>query len=161
MKLLRITFAIFLATGADASTFARLSTAFAQAGGASSSQTQSSDAAAMNALLVAHLKPDERARFADECKSVAQSEQINCIVTRAFTAQCRAVIDKRLEPELLMAYPGSFVVKYLSPDEKPIVLQALRESTAALEGPMGVNLKREIERPPASSLIATGGVTSA
>ena len=111
---------------------AQTSTAHAQAT-SPSSETPSSIAAAGNARIVSQFTPDERARFGVECKSVAPSDQNECLVTRAFMVQCQDVVDKRLDPTLLWAFPGPFVLKYLSPAEKPIVLQALRESTAALE----------------------------
>lgn len=130
MKLLRTICAILLIAGAGAVMFASSNSASAQAADPNSEQSR-------NARIVKRLKPDERARFEAECKSAAQQEQNECVVTRAFVVQCRAVVDKRLEPTLLWAYPGNFIVKYLSPDEKPMVLQALRESTAALESLAG------------------------
>jgi hypothetical protein len=93
--------------------------------------------ASANERMVKRLKPDERARFAAECTSAAQSEQNECMVARAFVVQCQAVVDKKLDPILLWAFPGNFIVKYLSPSEKPIVLQALKDSTAALESAAG------------------------
>ena len=98
-----------------------------------SPETTPSIAAAGNARIVSQLTPDERARFGAECKSEYSSEQNECIVTRAFVVQCHAVVDGRLDPTMLWAFPGPFILKYLSPAEKPIVLQALRESTTALE----------------------------
>jgi hypothetical protein len=131
MKMLRMVWAILLTVGADAATFAPSNSASAQAVAASPEQQSN------NERMVRRLKPDERARFTAECKSAAESEQNECMVTRAFVVQCRAVVDKRLDPTLLWAYPGNFIVKYLSPDEKPIVLQALRESASALESTYG------------------------
>ena len=130
VKMLRIICAIWLTVGTGAAMFAPSNSASAQTADPSSEQWR-------NARTVKGLKPDERARFEAECKSADQSAQNECIVTRAFVVQCQAVVDKRLDPTLLWAYPGSFIVKYLSPNEKPIVLQALRESTAALESAYG------------------------
>lgn len=68
------------------------------------------------------------------CTQVTAAEQTSCIVTRDYVAVCKALVNKEIAPILLPAFPAkTFDVKYLRPDEKPIVLVALQQSNAALD----------------------------
>ena len=68
------------------------------------------------------------------CAQVPAEGHSSCIITRDYVVVCKAVVNKELSPIELPAYPrGNFKIEYLRDSEKPVVLDAWQQSTAALE----------------------------
>lgn len=66
------------------------------------------------------------------CLPVPQAEHARCIATRDYVSKAKAVVDGHLDPIKLPSKPKGFSNKYVTPNEKTIIDDAVTKSVAAM-----------------------------